>query len=123
MANPWFTTGAILAGIGVALGAFAAHGLKSRVTPELLAIFETGARYHMIHALALLAVGWAADRWPSSSWTTPAGWCFTLGIAIFAGSLYTMTLTGMRWLGAITPIGGLLFIAGWICLALAAARG
>lgn len=113
----WFSLGAMLAGIGIALGAFGAHGLKSRVTPDLLAIFETGVRYHMYHALALLAVGWAATRWPSALAVQAAGFLFLAGIAVFSGSLYTMTLTGLGWLGAITPFGGLAFILGWAALA------
>jgi uncharacterized membrane protein YgdD (TMEM256/DUF423 family) len=121
MASGWLATGAIAAGIGVALGAFGAHGLKSRVGPDLLVIFETGVRYHMYHALALLAVAWAASRMPST-WVTASGWLFVAGIAIFSGSLYVMTLTGARWLGAITPIGGLAFILGWVALAAGAFR-
>jgi uncharacterized membrane protein YgdD (TMEM256/DUF423 family) len=117
----WFATGAIAAGIGVALGAFGAHGLKARVGPDLLAVFETGVRYHMYHALALLAVGWAATRWPGAG-VTAAGWLFSIGIVVFSGSLYLMTLTGARWLGAITPLGGLSFILGWIVLTLTTLR-
>ena len=122
MTTGWFVVGALAAGAGVALGAFGAHGLKSRVTPDLLVVFETGVRYQMYHALALLAVGWAATRWPTP-WTTASGWLFVAGIVIFSGSLYVMTLTGLRWLGAITPIGGLAFIAGWLTLAIGAIRG
>jgi uncharacterized membrane protein YgdD (TMEM256/DUF423 family) len=114
---PWFSIGALAAAIGVALGAFGAHGLKTRVEPEMLAVFETGARYQMYHALGLLAVGWAATRAPGSSAISLAGWLFLCGIVIFSGSLYTMTFTGMRWLGAITPLGGLCFITGWVALA------
>ena len=121
MAGGWFATGAIAAALGVALGAFGAHGLKARVTPDLLAIYETGVRYHLVHALGLLAVGWAADRWPGT-WATLAGWLFLAGILVFSGSLYLLALTGVRWLGAITPLGGLAFIAGWLSLALAAIR-
>lgn len=115
----WFGIGAALAGVGVVLGAFGAHGLKARVTPDLLAVFETGVRYHMYHALALLAVGWAATRFPSARVET-AGYLFVVGIVVFSGSLYTMTLTGARWLGAVTPLGGLAFIVGWASLAWAA---
>ena len=122
MTTGWFAAGALAAATGVALGAFGAHGLKSRVTPDLLVIFETGVRYQMYHALALLAVGWAAARWPTP-WITASGWLFIAGIVIFSGSLYVMTLTGVRWLGAVTPIGGLAFIAGWLTLATAAIRG
>jgi uncharacterized membrane protein YgdD (TMEM256/DUF423 family) len=118
----WFAVGAIAGAIGVALGAFGAHALKTRVTEPLLNVFEIGVRYQMYHALALLAVGWAATRWPGV-WTSASGWLFAIGIVIFSGSLYVMTFSGARWLGAITPIGGLCFILGWIALAIAALRG
>lgn len=121
MSSTWFGVGAVAAAIGVALGAFGAHGLKTRVTPEMLAVFETAVRYHQIHALGLLAVGWAADRWPGT-WIQAAGVLMLLGILVFSGSLYLMTFTGARWLGAITPLGGLAFIGGWVSLAVAAIR-
>jgi uncharacterized membrane protein YgdD (TMEM256/DUF423 family) len=121
MLTNWFATGALAAAIGVVLGAFGAHGIKDRVTPELLAVFETGVRYHMYHALALLAVGWASTRW-TSPWIGWAGNLFIVGILIFSGSLYLLTLTGVRWWGAITPIGGVAFIGGWVCLALGTMR-
>jgi uncharacterized membrane protein YgdD (TMEM256/DUF423 family) len=107
--------------LAVALGAFGAHGLRERLTPDLLAIFEVGVRYHMYHALALAAVALALDRWPSSAlqW---AGWCFLAGTVIFSGSLYVLALTGIRWLGAITPFGGLAFLVGWALLAWGAWR-
>ena len=117
----WFAVGAVAGAVGVALGAFGAHGLKTRVDADLLAVFETGVRYQMYHALALLAVGWAATRWPGS-WVGAAGWLFLAGIVVFSGSLYLMTLTGARWLGAITPLGGLAFILGWVSLAVAALK-
>ena len=107
----WIQAGAVLMLLAVALGAFAAHGLKSRLTPDMLAVFETGVRYHVYHALALLALG--AARGPDK-----AGWCFVAGIAVFSGSLYVLALTGEKRLGMITPIGGLLFIAGWVLFAL-----
>ena len=122
MSSGWFGVGAIAGAIGVLLGAFGAHGLKSRVDADLLAVFETGVRFHMVHALALLAVGWAATRWPGT-WVSTSGWLFLVGIVVFCGSLYLMTLTGARWLGAITPLGGLAFISGWIALAVAALKG
>lgn len=109
-------TGAVLGALGVAAGAFGAHGLKSRVAPDLLAVFETAARYHMIHALALLAVGLVLARMPHQC-VTAAGWLFILGIVVFSGSLYLLVLTGMRWLGAITPLGGVALISGWLTLA------
>jgi len=115
----WSLIGAVAAGLGVALGAFGAHGLKARVGADLLAVFETGVRYQIYHALALLAVGWAATRAPESGAATLAGWAFLFGIVVFSGSLYLMTLTGARWLGAITPFGGLSFLVGWIALAAA----
>ena len=121
MSGGWFAVGAVMAGLGVTAGAFGAHGLQSRVEPELLSVFETGVRYQIYHALALLAVGWGASRW-SSRWTHAAGWLFVAGIAIFSGSLYLITVTGERWLGMITPIGGVCFILGWAALALAAFR-
>jgi len=119
--SAWFVMGAIAAGVAVILGAFGAHGLKSRVEPELLVVFETGVRYQMYHALALLAVGLARVHWPTTV-ISLAGWFFLAGILIFSGSLYLMTATGERWLGAITPIGGLAFIIGWVLLAVGAWR-
>ncbi|HUE96578.1 MAG TPA: DUF423 domain-containing protein [Longimicrobiaceae bacterium] len=118
----FWIAGAVMAFIAVAAGAFGAHGLRDRLSPDLLTIFETGARYQMYHALALLAAGWAAGQWPSG-WTTAAGWLFIVGILIFSGSLYLLALSGVRWLGAITPIGGVALLAGWICLAVSAWRG
>src|SRR5919206_5220379 len=122
MERLFFVLGALAALIGVTLGAFAAHGLKSRLDPTALATFETGVRYHMYHALALLAVAWAATRWPGAA-VNASGWLFVAGIVLFSGSLYALSLTGVRWLGAITPLGGLAFVAGWACLAWAAWRG
>jgi len=119
--SAWLATGAIAGATGVALGAFGAHGLKSRVSPDMLAIFETGVRYHLIHALALVAVAWASDRFPGR-WVTISGWSFAAGILVFSGSLYLLSVTGARWLGAVTPLGGLAFLLGWIALAVAALR-
>jgi uncharacterized membrane protein YgdD (TMEM256/DUF423 family) len=122
-------SGAVSGLLSVALGAFGAHGLRQRLAPEMLAVFETGVRYQVYHALGLFAVAWAISRWagtggeggPQMAW---AGWLFIAGTVIFCGSLYAMALTGARWLGAITPLGGICFIAGWACLAwgLVAAR-
>jgi uncharacterized membrane protein YgdD (TMEM256/DUF423 family) len=117
----FFAIGALSGGLGVALGAFGAHGLRARLAADLLATFETGVRYQVYHALALLAVAWAVTRWPGSL-TTAAGWFFVAGTVVFSGSLYLLAATGLRWLGAITPLGGVAFIAGWICLAVAALR-
>lgn len=114
--------GALLALVGVALGAFGAHGLRSVLSAADLATFEIGVRYQMYHALALLAVAWAAGRWPGAP-APVAGWLFVVGILVFSGSLYTLVLTGQRWLGAVTPLGGLAFLAGWAVLAWTAFRG
>lgn len=118
----WFGIGAAAGGVAVILGAFGAHALKARLTPELLTIFETGVRYHMYHALALLAVGWAAGRWGPAA-VGVSGWAFLLGIIVFSGSLYILALSGVRAWGAVTPLGGLAFIVGWVTLAWAAFRG
>ena len=114
---------ALLGALAVAVGAFGAHALSSRLSPDLLETFETGVRYHFYHVFALIAAVFALNRWPESSYSTAAGWLFLVGILIFSGSLYILALTGIRWLGAITPIGGVAFIGGWICLFLAAWRG
>lgn len=114
--------GALSAAMGVGAGAFGAHALRAKLEPRMLEVFETGARYQMYHAIALLALAWAVSRWPSSL-TTAAGWLFVAGTVFFSGSLYLMALTGVTKLGAITPIGGVCFIAGWICLAGAAFKG
>jgi uncharacterized membrane protein YgdD (TMEM256/DUF423 family) len=114
--------GALSALLSVAAGAFGAHALRARLSPEYLATFETGARYQMYHALGLLAVAWIASRWPGPfpQW---AGWLFVAGTVLFSGSLYALSLTGIRWLGAITPFGGVAFMAGWLCLALSTRQG
>jgi uncharacterized membrane protein YgdD (TMEM256/DUF423 family) len=119
MDRTFFALGAASGFLGVALGAFAAHALKSRIGAELLVTFETGVRYQMYHALALLAVGWACTRWPGAA-LTAGGWLFVAGTLLFSGSLYALSLSGARWLGMITPFGGLAFLAGWLCLAWAA---
>ncbi len=117
----FFIVGSLSAFVGVALGAFAAHGLKSRLAPDLLATFEVGMRYQLFHALALLAVAWAQTRWPGAV-LTAGGWLFVAGTLLFSGSLYVLCLSGARWLGAVTPVGGLAFLAGWLCLAWAVWR-
>jgi uncharacterized membrane protein YgdD (TMEM256/DUF423 family) len=107
--------------LGVALGAFAAHGLEARLAPELLAAFETAARYQMYHAFALFAAAWAWARWPHRIFAV-AGALFVIGIVVFSGSLYLLALTGARGLGAITPFGGLALLTGWLCLVVGAWR-
>ncbi len=117
----FFAAGAVAGFLAVALGAFGAHALKTRLSPEMLNTFEVGVRYHFYHALALLAAAWACTRWPGSL-TVASGWLFIAGIVIFSGSLYLLTFSGLRWFGAITPIGGLAFLAGWLCLLFAALK-
>lgn len=112
---------AVLGFIGVALGAFGAHGLRGRLTPEMLAVFETGVRYQMYHVFALLVVASAIGHLGSARLLVVAGWSFFAGILLFSGSLYALAVTNTTILGAITPIGGLAFLAGWACLALYAA--
>ncbi|HEX5581070.1 MAG TPA: DUF423 domain-containing protein [Gemmatimonadaceae bacterium] len=121
MSRPFLLLGALSAGLAVAAGAFGAHALRARLSVGDLATFETGVRYQMYHALALLAVAWIAHQWPGGL-PRAAGWLFVAGTVIFSGSLYTLVLTGQRWLGAVTPIGGVAFLAGWACLAAAALR-
>jgi uncharacterized membrane protein YgdD (TMEM256/DUF423 family) len=119
MDRTFLLIGALAGFIGVALGAFGAHGLRSRLSADMLAVFETGVRYQMYHALAILVVALAAAR--LDGWLLrAAGWLFTGGIVLFSGSLYALALSGLTVLGAVTPIGGLAFLAGWACLAIAA---
>ena len=115
MDRVFFTIGSALGPIGVALGAFGAHALKARLAPDLLATFEVGVRYQLIHALVLLAVAWACTRW-SVRWTSASGWLFIAGTLLFSGSLYALSLTGVRGIGIVTPIGGVALLLGWLCL-------
>jgi uncharacterized membrane protein YgdD (TMEM256/DUF423 family) len=108
----------VLGAVGVAAGAFGAHGLKARLSADMLEIFEVGVRYQMYHALAMLAVSAAAAVW-ASPWAARACWAWLAGVAVFSGSLYVLATTGLRWLGMITPIGGVAFIAGWVMLFMA----
>lgn len=108
--------GAGFAFLAVTLGAFGSHSLKAILEPNMLAVFETGVRYQMYHALALLFVGWACQQFPQASFHI-AGWLFAAGIILFSGSLYVLALSGVRWLGAITPLGGVCFLAGWAVFA------
>ena len=108
--------GAVSGLLAVALGAFGVHGLRQRLSPDMLSVFETGVRYQVYHALALFAVAWVASRWqsPQATW---AGWLFVVGTVVFSGSLYILATSGARWLGAITPVGGVCLLAGWLSLA------
>jgi uncharacterized membrane protein YgdD (TMEM256/DUF423 family) len=110
---------AVMGFVGVALGAFGAHGLRGRLSPEMLAVFETGVRYHLYHTLAILGTAALMPRVDGRA-IAAAGWCFTAGIVLFSGSLYALAFSGVTMLGAVTPLGGLAFLAGWACLAVAA---
>lgn len=116
--------GSVLMFFGVGAGAFGTHGLSGYFEryPDLEATYETAVRYHVYHALAILFLAWAVTKWPVSL-TNWAGYLMIAGVLIFSGSLYLLVFTRVRWLGAITPIGGVAFLVGWICLALAAWRG
>lgn len=118
----FFTLGSVVAALAVALGAFGAHTLRNSLSAADLSTFEVGVRYQMYHALALFAVAWAASRWESSA-VVVAGWLFVAGIVLFSGSLYMLVLTGPRWLGAVTPLGGVAFLIGWILLAWTSLQG
>ena len=112
--------GSVSALLGVALGAFGAHGLKSRVTAEMLAVWQTGVQYHLIHALGLLLIGILCHLLPGAGLVRSAGWFLLGGTVLFSGSLYVMVLSGVRALGMITPLGGVAFLVGWLLLAVAA---
>ncbi len=120
----FLSVGAFFGVTGVMLGAFAAHGLKGELTPYLLDVFKTGVSYQMIHALALLLVCvlglLSKDNLPVQKYFNRAGFCFTIGVLCFSGSLYLLAITGVKWFGPITPIGGVFFILGWIMLLIAA---
>lgn len=116
MSRYFIPLAALSAFVSVAAGAFGAHSLSGVLSPDRLEVFETAARYQMYHALALLLVGWLAAQTPSRI-LQAAGWLFVLGTLLFSGSLYLLTLSGVRWLGAITPLGGLAFLGGWLALA------
>lgn len=122
MQYAFVTWAGVLGALGVAFGAFGAHALRERVSPEALGWFETGTRYHLVHALALLGAGLAAGSVRSGALRL-AGGCFALGILLFSGSLYALALGAPRWLGAVTPFGGTAWIVGWVALAAGSARG
>ncbi len=117
MDRTFLLIGAIFGFLGVGFGAFGAHALRSRLSPEMLAVFETGVRYQMYHTFAVLIVAAAIGHIGNARLLAIAGWIFVAGIVLFSGSLYTLAVTGVGTLGAITPIGGLLFLIGWLCLA------
>ena len=117
MAKVFITLASLSGMLAVMLGAFGAHALKGRLDDYALGVFQTAVQYHFYHSFALLAVGILALSQPQTALLKSSGWLFLLGILIFSGSLYLLALTGVRWLGAITPLGGVAFIAGWACLA------
>lgn len=112
--------GSLSAFLGVGLGAFGAHGLKTKVTPEMLAVWQTGVLYHLVHALGLLLIGIICHLMPEAATARNAGWAVLLGTVLFSGSLYLMVLTGIKPLGMITPFGGIAFLLGWLLLGIAA---
>ena len=122
MDRTFLLLGAVLGFLGVAFGAFGAHGLRSRLSPDMLAVFETGVRYQMYHVFALLIVSAAIGHLGHARLLAMAGWFFFAGILIFSGSLYLLVFSGARVWGAVTPLGGLLLLAGWMMLALSAFR-
>lgn len=118
-AKLFLALGCIAALLAVAVGAFGAHGLKARIAPELMQVYKTGVEYHFYHALGMILVGLAALHLPESAYLRRAGWAMLAGIALFSGSLYLLALTGLGWIGAITPAGGAAFIAAWALFATA----
>jgi uncharacterized membrane protein YgdD (TMEM256/DUF423 family) len=122
MAKTFLFLGSALAFLSVALGAFGAHALKSRISSDMLSVYETGVHYHMVHALALILIAILSDKMKYSSLIPWSGWSLTIGIVLFSGSLYALSITGIRTLGIITPFGGMAFLIGWALLALAALR-
>jgi len=123
MQKLFLLAGSIAMALAVTLGAFGAHGLKSKLSAEMLDIFETGVQYHFYHAIGLLIVGLLAQYLPDSPLIKWSGWLMIGGILIFSGSLYVLATTGIRWLGAITPVGGLCFIASWILVGITVWKG
>lgn len=123
MSKIFLIASTLMAGLAVALGAFAAHGLKAHLTTEMLSAFKTGIEYQMIHALALMGIAILLRLTPGQQLVVWAGWLFVLGVVLFSGSLYGLTLTGAKGFGPVTPLGGFCLIAGWACLFASAFRG
>lgn len=120
--QPIIVTGAVLALLGVALGAFGAHALKARIDADLLAVYQTGVQYHLAHALGIILIGILVHLLPASKWFPAAAWIMAAGVVIFSGSLYLLAITGVRLLGAVTPIGGVALLAAWLLLAIGVAK-
>ena len=114
--------GALLMAVAVMLGAFGAHGLKGKLTPEMMQVYRTGVEYHFYHALGVLLIGAIAGFYPQAQGVQWAGWALIVGIFLFSGSLYALALSGIRWFGPITPLGGVFFIIGWVMLAVSIYR-
>ena len=123
MDKTFFVIGSLSGALAVMLGAFGSHGLRRKLTPEAMSTFEIGVRYQMVHALAMIAASIASLQVSHAGLANAAGWLFAIGTLLFSGSLYLLVFTQKRWLGAITPFGGLAFIAGWVCLALSTLGG
>jgi uncharacterized membrane protein YgdD (TMEM256/DUF423 family) len=119
MVRLFLTVGGAFAFLGVAAGAFGAHALENRISVEMLSAFEVGVRYQMYHAFALIVTAWLQSQWPSMI-SIISGWLFILGVILFSGSLYLLSLVGLAWVGPITPLGGLAFLFGWLLMVLAA---
>ncbi len=122
MARFFIVVAALSGGLSVGIGAFAAHGLKNRLSPEMIEIVKTGAQYQMYHAVALLVIAFLLINKPAVSGLKASGWAFILGTLMFSGSLYALAMDGPRWLGPVTPLGGLCFLIGWSLLAIAGWR-
>jgi uncharacterized membrane protein YgdD (TMEM256/DUF423 family) len=120
--QPIIITGAVLAFIGVALGAFGAHALKARLATDMMAVYQTGVQYHLVHALGIVLIGILVQMLPASKWLPIAGWIMTAGVIVFSGSLYALSVSGVRMLGAITPLGGIALLAAWLLVAIGVAK-
>lgn len=123
LAKLFLILGGVNGALVVALGAFGAHGLKSRITADMMAVYHTAVLYHAIHALGLIAIGLVAEWLPGSGYLKSAGWAMFAGILLFSGSLYLLSVTGARWLGAITPLGGTAFMLAWVLFCVAVLKG
>lgn len=120
--QPIIITGAVLAFLGVAIGAFGAHALKARLAADMLAVYQTGVQYHLVHALGIVLIGTLVQMLPASKWLPIAGWVMVAGVIIFSGSLYALSVTGVRILGAITPLGGIALLAAWVLVGIGVAK-
>ena len=121
-AQPILIAGAVLAFLGVALGAFGAHALKARLAADMLAVYQTGVQYHLAHALGIVLIGILVQLLPESKWLPVAGWTMVAGVVMFSGSLYALSVIGMRMLGAITPLGGIALLTAWLMLVVGVAQ-